>query len=157
MKNVILAVNYGLKQDGSPLIQLLTSNGRTIVQITDPTQIAILENFPTTDGWYLTDPMHGIPLGEKVDSNIPNARYLYRIGYEKAGLLVRGDDGVVVLCDVRRGVLLSLRPSDRFGVLGLVTNATPQQMQYAARATVEELRTINLTVPHGLAELAEAA
>ncbi|MEW6328922.1 MAG: hypothetical protein AB1468_02270 [Candidatus Micrarchaeota archaeon] len=118
LRNVILALNHGFKEDGTPLIKLHDDKNRIVVEITDPKEIAILENFPVKDGWYLADSAFGIPIGEKVDSSDPNARRLYRIGDEKAGLLARGY-GCLVGYDDRRYVFAGVRPSFRFGVLGL--------------------------------------
>jgi hypothetical protein len=139
-RNVILAINHGFSEDGKPLIQLHEDKNRIVVEITDPKQISIIENFPAKDGWYMTDPKYGIPVGEKADSGDSNTRYLYRIGDEKAGLLVRGNNVLVR----RLVVIASGWPSGRFGVLALET-AVQQKTeagsptQAAAKSNVGQL------------------
>lgn len=73
-------------------------------------------HLPLNDGWYLPDPIYGIPNGEPSNSGNPNARYLWRYQDEAyEGLVSRGrswdwvlDRRVVDCCD--RG--------SRLGVLG---------------------------------------
>ena len=51
-KNAILVVNHGFLADGNALI-LPNEKGREITyDITDKSQIALLQNFPSSDGWY---------------------------------------------------------------------------------------------------------
>ncbi len=142
-RNVILAINHGFTEDGKPIIQLHEDKNRVVVEITDPKKISILENFPSKDGWYMVDSTFGIPIGEKVDSGDSNARYLYRIGDEKAGLLARGYGGLFDY-DFRRFVLANGGPSNRLGVLALETVAQQKAeagspTQAAAKPNVGQL------------------
>ena len=141
-RNVILAINHGFTEDGKPIIQLHEDKNRVVVEITDPKKISILENFPSKDGWYMVDSTFGIPIGEKVDSGDSNARYLYRIGDEKAGLLARGY--FLGGYGNWRGVGAGGWPSGRLGVLALETVAQQKAeagspTQAAAKPNVGQL------------------
>src|SRR3989344_1993593 len=71
-------------------------------------KVDLVGEFPASDGWYLTDRVHGIPTGEQVPSSNGDARYLWRIA-SRVGPVARGDyDGHVVY--------LFGRPSDGYGV-----------------------------------------
>ena len=75
---------------GQPII-VPNEKGSTITyEITDKSQIALLQNFPANDGWYSTDSKFGIPLGNKMHSDDSDARYLYR-GLDFIGLLGRAN------------------------------------------------------------------
>jgi len=74
-------------------------------------RVELIEKFPAAyDRWYLTDPKHGIPFGEIVNSSNANARWLWRIA-KSVGLVARD---YVDLSG--RLVDLDGRPSALFGV-----------------------------------------
>jgi len=121
-KNAILVVNHGFRADGNALI-LPNEKGKEITyDITDKSQIALLQKFPSSNGWYLADKSvynqnqkFGIPLLPKTSSDNPDARYLYRI-QNYVGLLTRGTN--VLDIDFNRwDVGANGQPSLRFGVL----------------------------------------
>ncbi len=122
-KDVILAVNQMVDSQGRPLITYEDKGGNDVlVKVHDPSKIKIIEAFPRSDGWYMTDPEFGIPTGSKVNSSDPDARYLWQLdGSSYVGLAARwyGDFFVYV----RRYVLLGGRPSSRLGVLGIESGA----------------------------------
>ena len=113
-KNAILVVNHGFLADGNALI-LPNEKGREITyDITDKSQIALLQNFPSSDGWYNADNKFGIPLGAGISSSNTDARYLYKV-QNYVGLLARGFISIYGLN--RRNVYAIIQPSNRFGVL----------------------------------------
>jgi len=112
--NTILVVNHGFSADGNALI-LPNEKGSTVTyDISDKSQVALLPNFPSSDGWYSADNKFGIPLGVEIPSNNRYARYLYK-AENYVGLLARGD--YVFVSVSRRVVDANDQPSYRFGVL----------------------------------------
>ena len=111
-RNAILVVNHGFLASGDALI-VPNENGCTVTyDISDKSQIALLQNFPSSDGWHSTDNKFGIPLGNEISGNT-DARHLYR-GQNYVGLLARG----CVLGSIdRMDVNADVQPSARFGVL----------------------------------------
>jgi hypothetical protein len=98
-KNVILVAehpDYKLEVDG---------NNRVV----NATNVDLIQAFPSKDGWYPTDAVHGIPTGNQIDSSNTEARYLWRTAKRVAP--VARD-----VFDVRRYVGLDYRPSVRLGV-----------------------------------------
>ena len=113
-KNAILVVNHGFI-DGKAII-VPSEKGSTITyEITDKSQIALLQNFPTSDGWYSADSKFGIPIGNEISSDNSDTRYLYKV-QNYVGLLARGLSILVSYGD-RRYVYADYRSSLRFGVL----------------------------------------
>ncbi len=43
--------------------------------------IYVVEDYPKREGWYVADPLTGVPHGMEVDSMVPGARFLSRAGY----------------------------------------------------------------------------
>ncbi len=117
LRNVILAVNHGFDENGIPLINLHDDKNRIVVEVTNPKMIKIIENFPTEDGYYLTDPLFGIPFGEKVRQPNPDARYLFARSMDRLniGLLNRGATDPMYV----RWIWLSSSQSYNHGVLAL--------------------------------------
>ena len=73
--------------------------------------VDLIARFPAeSNKWYLTDPKHGIPIGEQVKDSDSNARYLWRIE-KRVGLSARGYSNVCY-----RSVYLSYAPSVSIGV-----------------------------------------
>ena len=107
-KNAILAVehpDYTLDKDGKDLV----------VAVKNIENISLVENFPTSDGWYLTDEKHGIPTGDQVDPSNDDARRLWRVDDgSRVGPVARSFDCFVF--DYRRFVYLYDRPSYGLGV-----------------------------------------
>ncbi len=67
--------------------------GKIVISIRNGKQVKVVDNFPSTDGWYLIDPKTGIPQGPEVSSANPAARYLWRRDNETyIGPVVRGYD-----------------------------------------------------------------
>jgi len=129
-KNAILVINHGFLADGSALI-LPNEKGREITyDITDKSQIALLQNFPSSNGWYNAGNTFGIPLGAEIPQSKTNARCLYRV-QNYVGLLTRGDDfnGNHDHCEV----FACDQPSDRFGVLVSMENAEAKMPQTKAQ------------------------
>ncbi len=140
-KNIVMAINHGFKQDGTPLIKLHEEGIRTVIEVTDPKAIKVLENFPVESGFYLPDNEFGIPIGEKVSDSNPNqyfiylkeydryysleaneyARYLHRSEGGNICLIVRNLDGSLMNF-ISRAVLADGKPSYLYGVLGIVTD-----------------------------------
>jgi len=109
-KNAILVVNHGFI-DGKAII-VPSEKGSTITyEITDKSQIALLQNFPTSDGWYSADSKFGIPIGNEISSDNSDTRYLYKV-QNYVGLLARG-----IILDLRWVVYAIGQSSNRFGVL----------------------------------------
>ena len=76
-------------------------------------KVELIEKFPADNNkWYLTDPKHGIPFGDSIDSSNNDARYLSRIN-KMVGLSARGYDDIG---DYGRDVVLDVQPSTAFGV-----------------------------------------
>ncbi len=57
-------------------------------RIIHATKADLIERFPSSNGWYLGDPEHDIPVGEKVDHLIQDARFLQRIA-KRVGFICR--------------------------------------------------------------------
>jgi hypothetical protein len=57
----------------------VSSNGKLSMSITDEKKVKVIEGFPATDGYYITEPTSGIPQGTEVSKTNPNARYLWRV------------------------------------------------------------------------------
>ena len=73
--------------------------------------VDLIERFPASGGWYLTDSKHGIPIGDSVDSSDSNERYLFRIE-KRVGLSAR----VFNCFGISRNVVLGDAPSVSIGV-----------------------------------------
>jgi hypothetical protein len=101
--------------------------------------MVIVDNFPEKNGWYLTDAMTGIPTGQQVNSNNPNARYLVRVdGAGRIGPVARGYVSTNYIN--KRYAYLYLRPS---GALGVAVEAP----EGSAKSVFDT--TINLTKERG--------
>ena len=88
-RNAILVVNHGFLASGDALI-VPNEKGRTVTyDISDKSQVALLLNFPSINGWYFTDNKFGIPLGAGISLSNTDARYLYKV-QNYVGLLARG-------------------------------------------------------------------
>ena len=111
-RNAILVVNHGFLASGDALIVPNEKGSIVTYDISDKSQVALLLNFPSSDGWYSADNKFGIPLGAGISSSNTDARYLYKV-QNYVGLLARGFIGG----DCRWGVSADLQPSNRFGVL----------------------------------------
>jgi len=94
-KNAILAVEH-------PTYILIPDGKDLVVDVKNIENVSLVENFPTSGGWYLTDEKHGIPIGNQVSSSNDDARHLWRID-SRVGPVARGlgygDRRVVVLND----------------------------------------------------------
>ena len=85
---ICLAVNQGFAR-GRRLISLGSDGKKLTYEITDPSQIQIIRDFPpSAHGWHLTETQFGIPVGGRVDPATPGARYLIR-GSTYIGFIVR--------------------------------------------------------------------
>ena len=113
-RNAILVVNHGFLASGDALIVPNEKGSTVTYDISDKSQVALLLNFPSSDGWYSADNKFGIPLGAGISSSNTDARYLYKV-QNYVGLLARGVDDIDGIN--RWGVLADIQPSDRFGVL----------------------------------------
>ncbi len=51
-------------------------SGTRLIGIPDASQVHLLP-LPEPGGWYLPDPVHGIPVGERSDESNPDARFLW--------------------------------------------------------------------------------
>ena len=112
-KNAILVMNHCFI--GGKALIIPSEQGTTITyEIADKSQIALLQNFPTSNGWYNANNAFGIPLGKGISSDNSDARYLYKT-QNYVGLLARGYDGFGFFN--RRCVGADSQPSVRFGVL----------------------------------------
>ncbi|MFH1285592.1 MAG: hypothetical protein ABIH99_03330 [Candidatus Micrarchaeota archaeon] len=103
------ASTIDIKKDGKDYVFVISSSASVVLE----------PNFPREDGWYLTN-QFGIPIGEKVSSDLLDARYLVQVdngnfvGFFVRGGCYRGGYGG------RRSVdLYDSWPSFRFGVLAL--------------------------------------
>jgi len=76
-------------------------------------KVDLIERFPAEDGWYLSDPKHGIPFGNSVDTSNRDARSLVRT--EKRVGPVARNYGIYYDGDWR---VVGLRPSGGLGVAG---------------------------------------
>ena len=114
--DVVLVVNHMVDAQGKPLITYEDKGkNNVLVKIHDPSKINIIENFPRSDSWHLTDPEFDIPTGKVVHSSNPDARYLLRTDSGAyVGLAARF---CIHYGDYRRGVYLSQPPYNSFGVL----------------------------------------
>jgi len=81
-KNAILAVEH-------PTYILIPDGKDLVVDVKNIENVSLVENFPTSDGWYLTDEKHGIPIGNQVSSSNDDARHLWRID-SRVGPVARG-------------------------------------------------------------------
>jgi hypothetical protein len=123
-RNVILAVNHGFTQDGTPIIQLHNEGRFTVVEIADPKAIRIIGRFPEADGHYIPDKEFGIPVGPTVLQS-SDARYLWRTPTEKIGLVVRGQYHLLHEPDNWRSVELSHNLTQPLGMLAVLTQLAP--------------------------------
>ncbi|MDO8554280.1 MAG: hypothetical protein Q7S22_05710 [Candidatus Micrarchaeota archaeon] len=82
-------------------------------RIVHASAVDIVSAFPIRDGWYLADPIHGIPTGEQVAFS-EQARHLSRID-KKVGPVARGYD-VLFGGDVGQNVVLGDEPSLCYGM-----------------------------------------
>ena len=115
-RNAILVVNHGFLASGDALIVPNEKGSIVTYDISDKSQVALLLNFPSSDGWYSADNKFGIPLGAGISSSNTDARYLYKV-QNYVGLLARyylifggdyrGDVGANGLPSLRFGVLIS--------------------------------------------------
>lgn len=127
-KNAILAVEHPK--------YTLVRDGKDLIIVSNPKNISLLERFPTSNGWYLTNEKHGIPIGNDVSSSNVDARYLERIeDGSRVGPIAR-----MYLDHYCRYVSLHRRPS--IG-LGVVVEA-PAQNEFEplvgnARSNLDEL------------------
>ncbi len=107
---------------------------KIVISIRKGKQIKVVENFPSTDGWYLIDPKTGIPQGAKVSSDNPEARYLWRRDDEPyIGPVVRDYD---YFNNDRRNVNVYQRLDDGFGVV-LVERVEPERKLRVAQVATE--------------------
>ena len=111
-RNAILVVNHGFLASGDALIVPNEKGSIVTYDISDKSQVALLLNFPSSDGWYSADNKFGIPLGAGISSSNTDARYLYKV-QNYVGLLARG----LIVGYYRRLVVAVSQPSVRFGVL----------------------------------------
>lgn len=116
-KDCALVVPHGYLEDGTPNITYQASGNKYTIKVADESLIQLIKEFPTTNGWYLTEPLFGIPAGTGAISGNDAARYLYRSTSEYLGLVARGVD----FDDRQRDVFAICRPSFRLGVLGQKT------------------------------------
>lgn len=117
-RNILLHVKHGFV-DGKPTFEIVKDGENAeIVHVLKPELIQVVSDFPTKDGWYLTD-ADGIPIGKEVSDANPDARCLNRLD-TYLGLLARGYYNYRYDYYFRRGVDVYVRPSNRFGVLTLV-------------------------------------
>ncbi len=130
----------------------LEINGKEI--LVKSSVIDIIPNFPEKDGWYLTDPKHGIPVGSEVGSDNPKSRHLWRVdGAGRVGPVARGCGS---LCYGGRGlVLIGDGPSVAFEVAveapegGAAVEAKPAQITVTVsgdtltvKGTPEQLKAV---------------
>ena len=113
-KNAILVVNHCFLANGNALI-IPNENKRTITyDIADKSKIALIQNFPTSYGWYDAPNKFCVPTGKDISSSHDFAYYLFR-DPSYVGLLVRGCEGFREI--FLRGVGAGWNPSLRQGVL----------------------------------------
>lgn len=99
-KNIVLVAEH-------PDFTLETDGKTRVVQAKE---VGVVSKFPVaSENWYLGDAKYDIPTGKKVSGDNEDARYLLRME-KRVGFVAR------VWGALRRGVLLSGRPSNRFGV-----------------------------------------
>jgi len=118
-KDIILAVSQTLDSYGWSLITYEDKGGNDVlVKVHDQSKIKAITAFPSSNGWYMSDPEFGIPTGKEVDSSSSKARFLSRLdGSPYVGLATRWyleHDS-----DLKRYVDFSQQPSHRFGALVL--------------------------------------
>ena len=113
-RNAILVVNDGFLASGDALIVPNEKGSIVTYDISDKSQVALLLNFPSSDGWYNADNKFGIPLGAGISSSNTDARYLYKV-QNYVGLLARGYYDFYG--NFRRNVNAFDQPSVRCGVL----------------------------------------
>lgn len=116
MKNVALAISsshYKFQDD---------KYGNKFIR-PEEDKIKLIQNFPSNNGWYNTDPETGVPYGQEISSSNPEARYLYRRSEAWIGPLVRYYDGFYV--DVRRYVYCDGGPDGARGV-GVVETSSKE-------------------------------
>ncbi|MFA5050203.1 MAG: hypothetical protein WC501_04310 [Candidatus Micrarchaeia archaeon] len=97
-KNAILVAehpDYTLEIDGTN-------------RVVHATSVDLVKNFPKSDGWYMGDPKHDIPVVSQTGSD----RYLWRVA-KRVGPVARGCG---LYGDGRRGVGLDFGPSVGLGV-----------------------------------------
>ena len=84
-------------------------------RIVHPSKAAIVNNFPAENGIYKSDPVHDIPVAEKMDFKPDEARYLARIG-RRVGPVKRapGYDGNSF--GLRKNICLDAKPSEPLGI-----------------------------------------
>lgn len=116
IKNGILVVehpNYTVRR-----------NGGILVVWPERDAVGLVENFPEKNGWYMTDPEYGIPVGRQCsDSSFcrKGARYLYR--EEKGVIPVVRDYGYDWYSNFKEssnnkyGFFLNYTPSRGYGVI----------------------------------------
>lgn len=131
-KNMALVINHGFTPAGKPTFELIEDGKDYQVQINDSSQLKMIA-IPTKD-WYLTDAEFGIPTGEKVSSNLDDARCLYRVE-TYSGLLARVN--VLDDYDYRRFVNAGFQPSVRLGVMGETTTTGVNGEANVARPLAE--------------------
>ncbi len=125
-RNAALAVDHGFLADGRPLIIPTMKKTEITYNIADPSQIELLQRFPSGNGWYNADNKFGIPLGEEIPPDRADARYFFRI-HNYVGLLVRGP-----YLKAHRHIAWSW-PSQHFGALMEVDGAS-----IGAQKTIQE-------------------
>ncbi|MFA6214759.1 MAG: hypothetical protein WC717_05790 [Candidatus Micrarchaeia archaeon] len=91
VQNAILAMQHDFLPTGMPTFTFSKIREGYFVDVADKEKIVLLPNFPTEDGWYVQDPFFGMPLGRKVGSDEPGARYLHlrRKDGDYSGFIVR--------------------------------------------------------------------
>jgi hypothetical protein len=137
-KDIALVVNHLIDAQGRPLFEHIENGNQVLVKVHDQSKIQVVEAFPRSDGWYLTE-QNGMPTGNKVNSS-NSARYLWQVdGGSYVGLVARGYGDVIDVYYGRRNVGAYQQPSGRFGVLGETTGA---QAPAAARKNGADLRTL---------------
>ncbi|NYZ73658.1 hypothetical protein H0O00_00790 [Candidatus Micrarchaeota archaeon] len=82
-----IGVKNGLLVVEHPDFTLEADGNNRIVRAVN---VSLVKDFPTEDGWHLTDPAHDIPFGRKTDSSNPDARLLWRARKKRVRLVTRG-------------------------------------------------------------------
>jgi hypothetical protein len=122
-KNIALVALHTFDFAGRPNIVYETiAKSAVIVRIKEEHGLHVVENFPVENGFYMTDPVFGIPV-EKITGNlppaIPEARYLLRSNGCYLGLVARGYDDPVEHMDTKFTIDIKRNPSDHLGLLGI--------------------------------------
>ncbi len=148
--NVILVVEHGFDEKGNPTFEI-NDDGKAqkLIYVPDDANIKVVQNFPTENGWYLTDDRFTIPTGKQVSAGEEATRYLRRID-KRVGLLARSDNNLDDY-NSRHYVSAISRVSGRLGVLGIETSHEVADAEKTAPAPIaKEPAEKNNVVPVGI-------